>query len=196
MSKTHGFHNHSLGKQFYPKKGLECRVVLPQKGKNAVPVGTTGTIFWVGKDKYKPTEDRVGFKNKLGETFWADPQVLEYKGYALSWGWEPRPEDIGTFVGLVNTGHILPNTKPKQLEGFGVDVVPSGTIFYTRDRYPLIPQFFKTKNIGSARPLFADRFDANYSNNYGLYTVDNKFVCVIPFDEMARITVNAIGETA
>lgn len=196
MAKIHGFHNSAHGKTFYPKKGLECRIAIKQKGKNAIPIGVTGTIFWIGKDKYKPTETRVGFKNGQGETFWVDPKFIEYKGYGLSWGWEPRPEDIGTFVGLVNTGHIVPSTKPTMLEKFGVDVVPSGSIFYNGDNYPQVPQFFKDKRIGSARPMCADRMSDHYTDNYGLWTVDNKFVCEIPFSEMARITVNAIGEQA
>jgi hypothetical protein len=65
-----------------PKKGRKARTVRKVKGKNAVEAGVTGTIFWVGTDRYArtyygPAPIRVGFEADDGRKLFLAGNAVE-----------------------------------------------------------------------------------------------------------------------
>jgi hypothetical protein len=55
------------------RKGKRVRVIKGRK----IEKGTEGEVFWTGKNKYNPSEIRLGFKDSKGETFWTSEKNVE-----------------------------------------------------------------------------------------------------------------------
>jgi hypothetical protein len=66
-----------------PAKGKKAKTVRNVRGKNAVEAGVTGTIFWVGEDKFSksyygaPVKLRVGFEADDGRKVFLASNAVE-----------------------------------------------------------------------------------------------------------------------
>lgn len=67
-------------------KGTRVKVV---KGRKAL--GVTGTVFWVGEDRYRPESKRLGIHGDDGETHWISADNVEQTDVAAPEASGPEP---------------------------------------------------------------------------------------------------------
>lgn len=70
-------------KKLQEKRELR-EVLTPAKGKlvkvykgRKVPIGTIGTLFWEGYNRYNPNNPRIGIKDSTGKAYWTYKNNVE-----------------------------------------------------------------------------------------------------------------------
>ncbi|MEN0064292.1 MAG: hypothetical protein AAGA48_19235 [Myxococcota bacterium] len=80
------------------EKGNRVAIVKGRKGN-----GATGTVFWIGDDKYNEGQKRLGVRGDDGETYWVSADYVELTDVPEAEPGEPDYEK-GDRVAFTNRG--------------------------------------------------------------------------------------------